>query len=148
MPDLNPSLNPNLNRDPASNSTRDTLQTVMTVALILLGSIDLVRGGIHWLAPDSGAHSIAGMDLHNAGGANIVFLLATDGIGQMAWGVLYILVALRERRYLRFIFLLEAAKSAMILFTEYVLKPPVPAVPGRFMHMTTLVVATILFLLS
>ncbi len=79
---------------------------------------------------------------------HIIFLLATDGIGQVAWGVLYILVAERERRYIRFMFLLKAAKSGMILFTEYVSKPPVPAVPGRFMHMTTLVVATVLLLLS
>jgi hypothetical protein len=45
----------------------------MAYALGGLGTIDFIRGGIHWLAPDGGAGSIAGMNLANVGGPNIVF---------------------------------------------------------------------------
>jgi hypothetical protein len=139
---------PNQTSDALSLSRASTLHKVMQTVLFLLGILDLLRGSFHWLAPDSGAHIIAGMSLNNPGGKNIVFLLATDGIGQIAWGALYIWVALRDPRNLRLMFLLEAARSAMILFTEFILKPPVPAVPGRFMHMATFAVATLFLLLS
>jgi hypothetical protein len=121
---------------------------VPALLLATLGVIDLVRGAFHWLAPDSGAHLIAGMDLHGPSGSNIVFLLATDGVGQIAWGILYLVVALRERKLLRLMFLLEAFKSAAVLFTEYVTKPPVPHVPGRFMHAATLSVSVAVLLFA
>ena len=35
-----------------------------------------MRSGIHMFAPDSGAQSIAGMDVHVTGGLNIIALLA------------------------------------------------------------------------
>jgi hypothetical protein len=114
----------------------------------MLGVLNLLRGGVHWLAPESGAGSIAGMDLSTSSAPNIIFLLAAGGISQFAWGAVYLYIALRERRFLRPIFLLEALKSGALLFTEYVTKPPVAPIPGRYLHMTTFVTAGAIMLLS
>jgi hypothetical protein len=46
------------------------------------------------------------------------------------------------------VFLLEALKSGAILFTEYVTKPPVAPIPGRFLQMTTFVTAAAIVLLA
>lgn len=125
-----------------------SLEPLMMIILAVLGVINLLRGAVHWVAPDSGAGSIAGLDLSSSSAPNIIFLLATDGISQFAWGALYLYVALRERRLLGAVFLLEALKSGAILFTEYVTKPPVAAVPGRYLHLTTFVTAAAIVLLS
>jgi hypothetical protein len=120
----------------------------MMIILVVLGIINFLRGGVHWLVPDSGAGSIAGMDLSTSSAPNIIFLLAADGIGQFAWGAVYLYIALRERRFMGAIFLLEALKSGAILFTEYVTKPPVAPIPGRFLQMTTFVTAAAIVLHS
>jgi hypothetical protein len=39
----------------------------------------------HWLALDSGAGIVAGMNLSYPNSPDVVFLLATDGIGQICW---------------------------------------------------------------
>jgi hypothetical protein len=100
------------------------------------------------VAPESGAGSIAGMDLSTSSAPNIVYLLAAAGISQVAWGVVYLYIALRERRLLYSILLIEALKSGALLFTEYVTKPPVVPLPGRYLHMTTFVTAAAIVLLS
>ena len=88
------------------------------------------------------------MDLSTSSAPNIVYLLAVAGISQAAWGVVYLYIALRERRFLGPIFLLEALKGGALLFTEYVTKPPVVPIPGRYLHMTTFVTAAAMVFLS
>jgi hypothetical protein len=125
-----------------------SLEPLMRIVLAMLGVLNLLQGCVHWLAPESGAGSIAGMDLSTSSAPNIVYLLAAAGINQAAWGVVYLYIALRERRFLGAIFLLEALKSGALLFTEYVTKPPVVPIPGRYLHMTTFVTAAAIVLLS
>lgn len=124
-----------------------SLEPLMMIILAVLGVMNLLRGAVHWVAPDSGA-GIAGIDLSGSSAPNIIYLLAAEGISQFAWGAVYLYVALRERRFLGAAFLLEALKSGAILFTEYVTKPPVAAVPGRYLHLTTFVTAAAIVLLS
>ena len=125
-----------------------SLEPFMRIVLAMLGVLNLLRGGVQWLAPDSGAGSMAGMVLSTSSAPNIIFLLAADGISQFAWGVVYLYIALRERRFMGAIFLLEALKSGALLFTEYVTKAPVAPIPGRYLHMTTFVTAAAIVLLS
>jgi hypothetical protein len=125
-----------------------SLEPLMRIVLAMLGVLNLLYGCVHWVAPESGAGSIAGMDLGTSSAPNIVYLLAAAGISQVAWGVVYLYIALRERRLLYSIFLLEALKSGALLFTEYVTKPPVVPLPGRYLHMTTFVTAAAIVLLS
>ena len=132
----------------ASPRGEGSLEPFMMIILVVLGIINFLRGCVHWLVPDSGAGSIAGMALNTSSAPNIIFLLAADGIGQFAWGAVYLYIALRERRFMGAIFLLEALKSGAILFTEYVTKPPAAPIPGRFLQMTTFVTAAAIVLLS
>jgi hypothetical protein len=125
-----------------------SLEPLMRIVLAMLGVLNLLYGCVHWVAPESGAGSIAGMDLGTSSVPNIVYLLAAAGISQVAWGVVYLYIALRERRLLYSILLLEALKSGALLFTEYVTKPPVVPLPGRYLHMTTFVTAAAIVLLS
>lgn len=49
------------------------------VVLLGVGLLNLGRGGFHWLAPDSGAGSVAGMNLDYPNRDDVTFLLATAG---------------------------------------------------------------------
>jgi hypothetical protein len=108
--------------------------------LLALGFIDLGRGGFHWLAPDSGAGVVAGMNLSFPNARDVVFLLALNGISQIFWGIAYLFIVFRARQLVRLALLMEVVRGSMVLATEYLLKPPVSPVPGRFMHMATTIV--------
>ena len=125
-----------------------SLEPFMRIILAMLGVLDFLQGCVQLVAPESGAGSIAGMDLSTSSAPNIVYLLAAAGISQVAWGVVYLYIALRERRLLYAIFLLEALKSGALLFTEYVTKPPVVPIPGRYLDMATFATAAAIVLLS
>ncbi len=123
------------------------VQKLSLGVLLVLGLIDLGRGGFHWLAPDSGAGVVAGMNLSYPNARDVVFLLALDGIGQIFWGIAYLFFVFRARQLVPFALLTEVARGLMILLTEYSLKPPVLPVPGRFMHIATTIVCGVILLL-
>jgi hypothetical protein len=123
------------------------VQKLSLGVLLVLGLIDLGRGGFHWLAPDSGAGVVAGMNLSYPNARDVVFLLALDGIGQIFWGIAYLFFVFRARQLVPFALLTEVARGLMILLTEYSLKPPVSPVPGRFMHIATTIVCGVILLL-
>jgi len=68
------------------------------VILLIIGLINVARGLFHYLAPDSGSHSVAGMDIASAAGSNIVYLLAIIGSIQFVNGLLFIYVALKQKQ--------------------------------------------------
>ena len=63
-----------------------SLEPLMRIVLAMLGVLNLLYGCVHWVAPDSGAGSIAGMDLSTSSAPNIVYLLAAAGISQAGLG--------------------------------------------------------------
>jgi hypothetical protein len=68
--------------------------------LLVLGVVNVVgtvRSLIHMAAADSGAQSIASMDVHVAGGKNIVFLLAQWGGAQLLEALIIWVVVWRYR---------------------------------------------------
>lgn len=65
--------------------------------LILLALTSTARSLVHLLAPDGGAHSIAGIALNVAGGPNIVALFGQWGASQLVLAGLQWLVLLRYR---------------------------------------------------
>ncbi len=108
-------------------------------AIGLLGLVNLGRGAIHVLAPDSGAASIAGLDLSGAR-ATIVFLLASVGVGQIGLGLIDLAAVARWHAFVRpllAVHVLQAALGALVLF---VLKPPPTPVPGQWFNLALLVV--------
>jgi hypothetical protein len=119
------------------------LASLPWMVVFLLGLVDLARGSFHWLAPDSGAGSVAGMSLAYPDAANVIFLLSLSGLSQIFFGIWFIYIALRQRALVPLALGAEAALSALVLLTEYVLKPPVSPVPGQYAHWAPLIISAI-----
>ena len=62
----------------------------------ILAIVSLVRSLIHFLAPDGGAGSIAGLDL-SKGAENIIFSFGLWGLSQLIYAFIQLLVAFRYR---------------------------------------------------
>lgn len=70
------------------------LHNIPWLVLLGIGLLNLGRGGFHWLAPDSGAGSVAGMNLSYAIGDDVIFLLASLGLMQVFLGIWYVYFAI------------------------------------------------------
>jgi hypothetical protein len=77
--------------------------------LILVTVMSTARSLIHLLAPDGGAHTIAGITLDVAGGPNIVALFGQWGASQLVLACLHWVVVLRYR------FLVPAMLAIIVL---------------------------------
>ncbi len=119
------------------------LASVPWMILFLLGVFSLARGVFHYLAPDSGAGIVAGMDLSFPNGADIVFMLGAVGVMQMALGVFYIWFATKGREFLQFALVVEFARSALFVVMEYSFKMPADPVPGRYAHIAVFLLVTL-----
>jgi hypothetical protein len=113
------------------------------LVLLGIGILNLGRGGFHWLAPDSGARSVAGMNLDYPNRADVTFLLASAGLSQVFFGIWYIFMATRKRSLVPVALGLEAAKNALLLVSEYTFKHPASPVPGRVAHWAVLILSTL-----
>lgn len=105
--------------------------------LILLGVVNLARGGIHFFAQDGGAGRIAGIDLSH-GGDVIVMLFAIMGLDQITWGAIDLYVALRQRAFVPLVFALTLAKQAVAALVLWVYKPLSVPAPGKYGAVLTL----------
>lgn len=72
----------------------------------VLAAVSTVRSGIHLLAPDGGAGSIAGMDLSVPGADGIIFAFALWGGSQLIYALVQLAVAFRYRSLVPFFYLL------------------------------------------
>ena len=116
---------------------------------MLLAVISTVRSLIHFLAPDGGAGSIAGLDL-SKGAENIIFSFGLWGLSQLIYAFIQILVAFRYRTLIPLFYL--------ILFFETIgrmtvgrMKPPIllhGTPPGGIANYIMLPLVIIMFLLS
>jgi len=105
--------------------------------LVVLGLVNLGRGGIHLFADDGGAGRIAGIDLARNGEV-IVMLFAVMGLDQIAWGAVDLAVALRQRSLVPVVLAIALAKQALGAAVMWLYKPlPVPA-PGKYGAVLTL----------
>lgn len=115
----------------------------------ILAIISTARSTIHFLAPDGGAGSIAGLDL-SKGGENIIFAFGLWGLSQLLYAFIQILVAFRYRRLIPLFY--------VILFIETLgrmavgaMKPPIllyGAPPGGIANYVILPLSIIMFILS
>lgn len=79
--------------------TADNNYTGSKIALymfMLLSFISMGRSLVHFLAPDGGAGSIAGIDL-SQGAENVIFAFGLWGLSQVLYAFIQILVAFRYR---------------------------------------------------
>ncbi|MGI9252363.1 MAG: hypothetical protein ACR2J8_01345 [Thermomicrobiales bacterium] len=100
-----------------------------------IGAVTIARGLFHWLAPDSGMGSVAGMNLANGQGDDVIFLGGTLGVAQLAAGVIDLAVAAKIPQAIPLALGVEAVKNGLVLATESTFKKPAKPVPGRFAHM-------------
>jgi hypothetical protein len=65
--------------------------------LVAVAAISTVRSLIHLLAPDGGAHSIAGIVLESESGVDVVAVFAQWGASQLVLAIVYWVAILRYR---------------------------------------------------
>jgi len=116
---------------------------------MLLAVVSTVRSLIHFLAPDGGAGSIAGLDL-SKGAENIIFSFGLWGLSQLIYAFIQLLVAFRYRTLIPLFYLL--------LFFETIgrmtvgrMKHPIllhGTPPGGIANYIILPLAIIMFILS
>jgi hypothetical protein len=116
---------------------------------MLLAIVSTVRSMIHFLAPDGGAGSIAGLDL-STGAENIIFTFSLWGLSQLIYAFIQLLIAFRYRTLIPLFYL--------ILFFETLgrmavgqMKPPVlldGIPPGGIANYIILPLSVIMFILS
>ena len=97
--------------------------------LTVLGLINLARGSVHVFLPDSGAGVIAHFDLAQ-GGRTIVFLLAMIGAGQIASGLVELLVVARFRALAAPLLAIELLRALLALYIAFVSKSVGAGYPG------------------
>lgn len=79
------------------NKEKTKVPKFVWVVLIVLGSIDLVRGFMHTVALEYAAINIAGLDLTTSTAAEQLRLLGVFGISNWITGVTFILIALKAK---------------------------------------------------
>jgi hypothetical protein len=97
--------------------------------LTVLGLVNLVRGSVHVFLPDSGAGVIAHFDLAQ-GGRTIVFLLAMVGAGQIASGLVELLVVARFRALAAPLLAIELLRALLAVYIAFVSKSVGAGYPG------------------
>lgn len=97
--------------------------------LTVLGLVNLARGAVHAFLPDSGAGVIAHFDL-TQGGRTIVFLLAMIGAGQIASGLVELLVVARFRAFAAPLLAIELLRALLALYIAFISKSVGAGYPG------------------
>jgi hypothetical protein len=118
-----------------------------TIILFILGTFNVLNGLFHYLWYDSGAGSVAGMDLTTLAGRNIVFMLAVIGEMQIMKGVIYMYVALKEKKYILLLFWIELIAQAASLWLQYGPKHPEPLAPHRYANIILFTICIIVVVL-
>jgi len=79
---------------------------IAAIIFLLITIVTIARSCVHILAPDGGAASIAGINVSVEGGSNIVSLFALWGLSQLLMGFVYLVVYLRYKSLIPFMYLL------------------------------------------
>ena len=98
--------------------------------LLILALFNIARGLFHAFAPDSGAGSVAHLDL-SSNAQNIIFLIAAIGIHQVALGCFQLLIALRARQFVLHAFVID---FILLILPRLYDKPPASSFPGLVAH--------------
>ena len=83
----------------------------------------IIPGFIHTFLPDGGAGVIAGIDLTHCG-SRIISLFAWAGATQIAWGILQIVVSIRNRSLVPIVLALVLLERIIMALNMWALKNP------------------------
>lgn len=113
------------------------------ILLAVLGAFTLARGLFHAFIPDSGAGTVAHLDL-TTNAQNIIFLIAVIGIHQVAIGLFQLIIAFRLRSFVAHAFVIH---FIMLILPKFFDKPPASVFPGLLVHDVELwIVSIVIFL--
>ena len=131
----------------ADNIIRGPRLPVYVFAVIAV--VSTVRSGIHLLAPDGGAGSIAGLDLSVAGAGGIVFAFGLWGSAQLIEALVQLVVVIRYRSLVPLMYLLLIVETLLRLLVGR-LKPVTFAhtPPGAVGNWVILPLAALMLALS
>ena len=116
---------------------------------LFMALIGIGRSGIHFLAPDGGAGSIAGMDLSANGADGIIFAFSLWGSAQLLYAVIQLVVYFRYKTLIPFMYILIILETMMRKFIGYI-KPVhfAHTPPGAYGNYIVLPLAVIMLFLS
>jgi len=83
------------------------------IVFLLIAVIGTVRSLIHFLAPDGGAGSIAGIDLSVDGADGIIFAFALWGSAQLLYGFIQLIVYFRYKNLIPLMYMLIIMETLM-----------------------------------
>lgn len=106
---------------PASTNPHYTGAPAAAVFLAVVGLLTLGPGLIHYLLPDGGAQTIAGLDLHT-GSAVIVGTFAWMGATQIGFGAAQLIVAWRYRSLVPLFLVLALVQQALAALAGWITK--------------------------
>ncbi|MDO8290272.1 MAG: hypothetical protein Q7T44_13735 [Parvibaculum sp.] len=104
---------------------------ILLGAVALLGLINLMRGSIHFFAPDGGLTNIAGLDISQNRDV-ILFFIGAVGAGQITMGLIELYAVWRYRDYVFPLLILHLVGSVLSLFLFFVWRPLPVVPPGQY----------------
>jgi hypothetical protein len=134
---------------PKSADNNYTGSKLAGYVFLLIALIGAVRSCIHFLAPDGGAGSIAGMDLSGGGADGIIFAFSLWGSAQLLYAIIQLVVYFRYKTLIPFMYILITLETLMRMFIGYI-KPVhfAHTPPGAVANYIILPLAAIMFYLS
>ncbi|NOT41369.1 MAG: hypothetical protein HOP13_12835 [Alphaproteobacteria bacterium] len=101
------------------------------VAIALLGLVNLVRGSIHFFAPDGGLKTIAALDISQEQ-AIILSFIGAVGAGQLTMALVDFAAATYYRPFVRPLLLIHTAQAVLAVLLLFVWRPLPQPVPGQW----------------
>jgi len=122
---------------------------VAAIVFLLIALIGTVRSCIHFLAPDGGAGSIAGMDLSVAGADGIIFAFSLWGSAQLLYAFIQLMVYFRYKTLIPFMYILIFLETCMRMFIGHI-KPVhfAHTPPGAYANYVMLPLSLVMFALA
>jgi len=122
---------------------------IAAIVFLLIALIGTLRSCIHFLAPDGGAGSIAGMDLSVAGADGIIFAFSLWGSAQLLYAFIQLLVYFRYKTLIPFMYILIFLETGMRMFIGHI-KPVhfAHTPPGAYGNYVMLPLAVLMFVLA
>ncbi|MGP8215775.1 MAG: hypothetical protein ACLQQ4_09455 [Bacteroidia bacterium] len=119
------------------------------IIFLIIAIIGVVRSCIHFLAPDGGAGSIAGMDLSVAGADGIIFAFSLWGSAQLLYAAIQVVVYFKYKTLIPFMYLLIIIETLMRMFIGKI-KPVhfAHTPPGAYGNYIILPLAIVMFILA
>lgn len=134
---------------PKSADNNYTGSKIALYVFLLIALVGAVRSCIHFLAPDGGAGSIAGMDLSVAGADGIIFAFSLWGSAQLLYAIIQLVVFFRYKTLIPFMYILMAFETIMRMVIGY-MKPAhfAHTPPGAIANYIILPLAIVMFFMA